>query len=336
MPKDDLTLFPQSLPGFQRLFPDEAACAAYLEQCRWPDGFACPRCEAVGEPFRLASRPEVLVCRKCRKETRLRVGTVMEDSHTPLSTWFWAAYLISSQTPGMSARQFQRQLDIACYETAFLILHKLRAGMVRPNQDRIGRKLPLEYVEVDETLVGGRTRGKGHGVHDKVTVAGAVEVRWSEKPGSKKRRGGRYAGRVRLSVADRSKETLGDFVRAAVEPGTVILTDGWQGYDLESAGYQHHAEPIRGQAHKVELYLPMIHLVFSNLKTWIRGIHHGVSRQHLQAYLNEYVFRFNRRFSPLSAFRSLLGIAGASVAPTYDALYSGEWEHPKCKGNVPF
>ena len=135
--------------------------------------------------------------------------------------WFWSAYLVSSQTPGMSAVQLRRQLGLSRYETAFQILHKLRAGMVRPDQDRIGGR-PGEHVEVDETWVGGRTRGKGRGVHDKVLVASAVEVR-QRKPGTKldKRKGGRYAGRVRLAIVpDRSAESLCGFVECAVVPGT--------------------------------------------------------------------------------------------------------------------
>ena len=146
--------FPHSLPEFQRLFPDDAACAAYLEKARWGDGFACPHCGTAGEPFHFENRPGVLRCRKCRQNTGLTVGTVMERSHTPLNVWFWAAYLVASQTPGMSAVQFQRQLGLSRYETAFQILHKLRSGMVRPNQDRIGGQ-PKNHVEVDETWVGG-------------------------------------------------------------------------------------------------------------------------------------------------------------------------------------
>src|SRR5664280_108403 len=193
--------FPQSLSEFQRLFPNDAACAEYLEKARWENGFVCPHCGAAGEPFRIATRPGVLACRKCRRHTGLTVGTVMERSHTPLSTWFWAAYLVASQTPGMSAVQFQRQLGLSRYETAFQILHKLRVGMVRPDQDRIGGK-PGEVVEADETWVGGRTRGEGRGVHHKTLVAAAVEVR-QRKPSTKlnPRRSGRYAGRVRLAIA---------------------------------------------------------------------------------------------------------------------------------------
>jgi len=134
---DDLP-FPHSLPDFQRLFPDNEACVKYLQKLRWPSGFVCPHCQSVGEPLRFVAKPSVLRCRKCLSNTGLTVGTVMERSHTPLSIWFWAAYLVSSQTPGMSAVQFQRQLGLKRYETAFQIFHKLRAGMVRPDQDKTG------------------------------------------------------------------------------------------------------------------------------------------------------------------------------------------------------
>ena len=296
---------------FQRLFPGDAACAEYLEKVRWGDGFVCPHCGVTGEPFRISTRPGVLACRNCRRQTGLTVGTVMERSHTPLSTWFWAAYLVASQTQGMSAVQFQRQLGLTRYETAFQILHKLRAGMVRPHQDRIGGRAN-EHVEVDETWIGGRTRGEGRGVHHKVLVACAVEVR-HRKPGTArdKRNDGRYAGRVRLAVAaDRSAKSLCGFVDGAVAPGTLIVTDDWSGYaDLRKRGYDHHAIAECGDSEVTDEFLPIIHLVFANLKTWLTGIHHGVSERHRQAYLNEFTFRFNRRFYPFNAFRSLLGIA---------------------------
>jgi transposase-like protein len=253
----------------------------------------------------------------------------MERSHTPLSVWFWAAYLITSQTPGMSAVQFQRQLGLTRYETAFAILHKLRAGMVRPDQDRIGGSGD-DHVEVDETLIGGRTRGEGKGVHHKVLVSAAVEVR-QRKPGTAldKRKNGKYAGRVRLAVVpDRSAKSLCGFVEHTVEPGTLIVTDDWSSYvSLEKLGYRHFPVPLLGDPSMTDEYLPLVHLVFSNLKTWLQGTHHSVSPQHLQAYLNEFTFRFNRRFYPFNAFRSLLGIAGDSESPTYKDLYSGKWQH---------
>lgn len=327
---DDLA-FPASLPEFQQLFPDAAACAAYLERIRWSDGFKCPWCNVANEPYRFATRPGVLRCRACKRNVALTAGTVMERTHSPLSTWFWGAYLVASMTPGMSAVQFQRQLGLSRYETAFQILHKLRAGMVRPGRDRIGGNAK-ESVEVDETLIGGATRGKGRGNHNKTLVAAAVEIR-QRKPKTGKaapRRGGRYAGRVRLEVVpDRSAESLCGFVESAVTPGAMVVTDAWSGYaSLAARGYRHMAVVEDGDPAVVEEYLPIVHLVFSNLKSWLRGCHHGVSPRHLQAYLNEFAFRFNRRFYPFNAFRSLLSIGGEVAAPTYAELYSGDWRHP--------
>ena len=332
--REDLP-FPGSLPEFQRLFPHDAACAAYLEAIRWRHGFVCMWCGERGEPFRFANRPHVLRCRKCRKDNALTAGTVMERTHTPLSVWFWGAYLASSLTPGLSAVQFQRQLGLGRYETAFQILHKLRAGMVRPDRDQIGGTLG-EHVEVDETWIGGQTRGKGKGVHDQSLVMGAVEVRERKpKKGAKPRRGGRYAGRIRLEfVPDRTALTLTSFVQNVVVPGTMIITDAAPSYaTLTKLGYEHLPVVEAGNPAVAEEFLPIVHLIFSNLKSWLRGCHHGVSPKHLQAYLNEFTFRFNRRFYPFNAFRSLLGISGSAAAPTYDGLYSGSWQHANCSSH---
>ena len=323
--------FPKSLPDFQRLFPDDAACAAYLELIHWPTGFRCA-CGWSGNPYRFAQRPGVLRCRQCQKDTRLTAGTVMENTRTPLSTWFWASYLLASQTPGMSAVQFQRQLGLSRYETAFQILHKLRAGMVRPDRDRIGTGTSADHVEVDETYVGGTTKGEGRGVHHKVLVAAAVEVRTKAAAVGKAapRRGGRYAGRLRLSVVpNRTAKVLQTFVTQSVNEGSMLITDDWAGYDkIATLGYQHLQVSERGGENVAEDYLPIVHLIFSNLKSWLYGVHHGVAPQHLQAYLNEFTFRFNRRFYPFNAFRRLLGIAADAEPPTYVSLYSGEYHHP--------
>ncbi len=261
----------------------------------------------------------------------------MERSHTPLSIWFWAAYLVARQTLGMSAAQFQRKLRLSRYETAFGILHNLRAAMVRPNQDRIGGRSG-QHVEVDETWVGGRMRGEGRGVHHKVLVACAVEVR-HRKPGTAQgtRKDGRYAGRVRLAVeSDRSAEQLCGFVESAGEPGTLTVTDDWTGYaSLRKRGYDHHAIAECGDPEVAEEFLRIVDLVFSDLKTWLTGVHHGLSAKHLQAYLNEFTFCFNRRLYPFNAFRSLLGIAVEVDAPTFRAFYSGEWRHPTSSGCMP-
>jgi hypothetical protein len=346
--------FPTSLPEFQKAFPTDEACAKYLEALRWPDGFVCPKCGVQGEPYRFDTRSSVVLrCRACKANASLTADTVMHKTHTPLSTWFWGAYLVTTQTPGMSALQFQRQLGLSRYETAFQILHKLRASLVRPDRDTIGGEHP---VEVDECNIGGRTRGEGRGTHHQVTVVGAVEVR-ARKDAKERAKAWRtdheggipskklvYAGRLRLRVVSdvpsmldmmanplstgRGSESLIGFVKENVTEGSTVRTDGWIGYlNLDKAGYKHEPIAMRGRPELAEAHLPMIHLVFSNLKTWLAGTHHGVSPQHLQAYLNEYVFRFNRRFYPMTSFNSALGLAARTVPPTYEQLYSGEWKH---------
>lgn len=257
----------------------------------------------------------------------------------PLSVWFWGAYLITTQTPGQSALQFQRQLGLKRYETAFQMLHKLRSAMVRPDRDLIGGEHP---VEVDETFVGGRTRGEGRGVHHKATVIGAVEVRL-RREGEDRAAAGKiahengkplkrttYAGRLRLRVIEgRGATGITSFIRDNVLKGATVRTDGWTGYDgLPGMGYEHHAVMMDGDPERANDHLPMIHLVFSNLKTWLLGTHHAVGQQHLQAYLNEFVFRFNRRFYPMTAFNSVLGLAAKVAAPTYKQLCGGHWVHP--------
>src|ERR1700730_7501201 len=283
LPRADLP-FPGSLPEFQRLFPDDTACAAYLEAIRWRDGFVCGWGGEASEPYRFANRAQVLRCRKCQRDNALTAGTVMERTRTPLSIWFWAAYLVSSHTPGISAVQFQRQLGLNRYETAFQILHKLRAGMVRPARDRIGGQ-SRDLVEIHQ--------------------------RKPENVKGVPRRNGRYAGRIRMEVvADRSARSLCGFVEAAVEPGAVGVTGARGGHAaFRGRGYRHLPVAAQGDPSVAEDFLPISHLIFSNLKSWLRGCHHGVSPQHLQAYLNEFTFRFNRRFYPFNAFRSLLGIS---------------------------
>jgi transposase-like protein len=261
----------------------------------------------------------------------------MHQTRQPLAVWFWAAYLVTTQTPGMSALQFQRQLGIRRYETAFQMLHKLRAAMVRPGRDRIGGEWP---VEVDETYVGGATQGEGRGRHHKTLVVGIVEVRPRRKaPGPDpnlpsgqrpQHRGGHgrgfIAGRLRLQVIpNRAQETLEPVLMANVQPGTEVRTDAWIGYNnLHELGYRHNAVSVRGNHVKTDQHLPMIHIVFGNLDAWLLGTHHGVSPKHLQSYLNEFVFRFNRRFWPMVAFDSVLKIATRVDSPTHRHLYEDE------------
>lgn len=354
MPRTTKKPYVTNLLEFQRAFPDEQACLDYLELVRWPNGFICPTCSVIGEPYYLSTRPRVLVCRFCRAETSLTAGTIMHRTKMSLQFWFWAAYLVTSQTPGISALQFKRQLGLTRYETAFQMLHKLRVAMVRPSRGKIGEgddvdgNLQRYRVELDETYVGGRTRGRGRGITEKVIVVGAVEERIGKKEdlvdGELKKR--RYAGRLRLRlVPGRGKVELTKFATENIKPGATVLTDDWVGYVELHKWFDHQAVMVdveteeltkrKQQANKGE-QMPLIHLVFSNLKTWIDGTHHGVSPKHLQAYLDEYVFRFNRRFYPMSGFHSVLGIAMAVEGIEYKALYGDVNEIPNLDNPVEF
>jgi transposase-like protein len=320
MPRLD---FPKSVMEFQRRFATDETCLEYLVESRWPDGFVCPEC-GVMDSYWLPRR-HLFQCKKCKRQTSVTAGSVMHRTRIPLPTWYWAAYLVTTHTPGMSALQFQRQSGIGRYETAFTMLHKLRAAMVREGRDRL-----RGTVEVDESYVGGQKEGPaGRGAKGKVIVAAAVEVR-SREDGK-----GTYAGRLRLRVTpDVSGRTLCRFVRDVVELGTVVKTDGWSGYnDLKSLGFDHKPE-IEGTAKNAAKLFPHVHRVFSNLKSWLIGTHHGVSPQHLPAYLNEYVFRFNRRGTPMAAFQTVLGLVDERIGPTRKGLYGiakgqrDAWKHP--------
>jgi hypothetical protein len=328
------------LTALTPVLPDRRDCV----QASWSTA-KCTGESLASKPKTPLTGPQITAPDTFVSAASLTAGTVMQSSHMPLSTWFWGAYLMTTQTPGQSAIQFQRQLGIATYETAFAMLHKLRAGMVRPGRDTIGMPHP---VEVDECYIGGRTRGGGKGTHHQTTVVGAVEVRTrknSEARAVKWRdahEGGipakklTYAGRLRLRVisavherSGRDADTLIAFVKENVTALSTVRTDGWRGYGgLGEIGYRHNALTLGGDPDKAEKHLPMIHLVFSNLKTWINGTHHGrIVPHHLQAYLNEFVFRFNRRFYPMNSFNSVLGISARTVPPTYEQLYSGGWTH---------
>jgi transposase-like protein len=297
--------FPRSIVDFQQRFPDDAACLDYLAASRWPEGFRCPACG--NQRAWVLERRHLWECSECHHQASVTAGTVMHGTHTPLRLWFWAAYLVATHTPGISAVQLQRQLGISRYETAWLILQKLRRAMVAPERE------PLrDEVEVDETLVGGRREGRHvarrHG--EKALVGVIVEVRG---PGS---------GRLRLEVLpDASGDTLTPWVGALVAPGAIVHTDGWKGYKgLAGAGYDHRPRLQRRDHPDAQKLLPRAHRATSNLKTWLQATHRGVSPGHLQVYLDEFVFRHNRRRTPMAAFQTLLGLGALHTATTYHEI----------------
>jgi transposase-like protein len=271
--------YPRTLADLENRFATEEACLAYLAALRWPNGFRCPRCQC-GEGW--ATQRGLCVCTTCGYHASLKAGTIFERSRKPLTMWFRAMWWITSQKTGSSALGLQRILGLGSYETAWTWLHKLRRAMVRPGRDRLKGK-----VEVDETYVGGTNTGKrGRPGKDgrKVLVAIAVE---EDGPGS---------GRVRMRrVADASVKSLQGFVQEAVAPRSVVHTDAWRAYEgLDQLGYSHRVTLLKDDMEA----LPRVHRVASLLKRWLLGTHQGaVSHKHLDYYLDEYTFRFNRRKS---------------------------------------
>lgn len=272
--------YPGDLVEFGERFTSEAACRAYLERIRWPNGFRCPACGA--ERAWPTGRQGVLECAGCHHQTSVTAGTIFEGTRKPLRLWFLAMWLITSEKNGISALGLQRELGFTRYETVWTWLHKLRRAMVRPGRDRLSGR-----VEVDETYLGGEAEGtRGRGAKNKFIVVIAVEE------------DGAGMGRIRLRrVEDVSRGSLIPFVQDVVEPGSVIHTDGWSGYArLRSHGYTHEMTNVSRSEELAHELLPRVHRVAALLKRWLLGTHQGsVGGNHLDYYLDEFTFRFNRR-----------------------------------------
>lgn len=277
--------YPSSLGEFQAWFRTDADCLDYLEWLRWPAGFTCPDCGLTG--WRLGDGR--FMCAGCGGRTSVTAATIFDRTRTPLTVWFAACWLFATGKDGISALSVKRTLEIGSYQTAWAMLHRLRSVLVRPGRDRL-----VGGVEVDETYIGGEEPGLsgGRAKGKKVLTAIAVEIR--EPMGF---------GRCRmLPLVDASAASLHAFVTDHVEPGARIITDGWQGYrGLEKLGYVHDRRSQRAaRAHgeDPEELLPAVHRVASLTKRWLLGTHQGsVDDAHLPSYLNEFVFRFNRRRS---------------------------------------
>ncbi len=271
--------YPRTLLEFEEWFATESACREYLRRIRWRDGFRCPRCQ---QEAAWGTGRGLYHCRNCGLQTSVTAGTIFQDTSKPLRVWFRALWHVTNQKSGVSALGLQRALGLGSYRTAWTWLHKLRRAMVRPGRDRLGGA-----VEVDETYVGGERPGKrGRGAAGKALVLVAAEV------------DGSRLGRIRLrQVADGSAASLTPAVEEMVAPGSTILTDQWGGYNrLVDRGYLH--EVIRREAVVGDNALPRVHRVASLLKRWLLGTHQGAVRaSHLDYYLDEFTFRFNRRTS---------------------------------------
>jgi transposase-like protein len=274
--------YPRNLMELERQFSNEAACAEYLARLRWPEGFRCPGC---GSSRAWRSARALWVCCDCQRQTSVTAGTIFGDSNLPLMLWFRAIWHVVTQKDGASALGLQRVLGLGSYRTAWSLLHKLRRAMVRP-----GREALQGLVEVDESYLGAPEpgkRGRQHGA--KTLIVAAVECV-----------GQRKLGRIRLrQVRAASARELETFIKESIEPGATIRTDDWLGYrGLKAQSYIHEPIPMQVPPTVEEAVLPRVHLVFSLLKRWLMSTHQGAVRHsHLDYYLDEFTFRFNRRTS---------------------------------------
>jgi transposase-like protein len=269
-----MEMYPKSLTEFESWFSSEQDCREYLYRLRWPNGFVCPRC---GSKNAWPIGTMLYECSGCHYQLSVVAGTIFQDTHKPLMVWFRAIWWVTGQKNGASALGLKRILGLGSYRTAWTWLHKLRRAMVRPDRDRLSG-----IIEVDETFIGGKKPGKrGRGATGKVLVGIAVEDKGDDG-----------LGRIRLGILpDASANSLNAFIKERVVGGSTIRTDDWLGYiRLESVGYRHSTVK--------NTELKLAHLVVSLMKRWLLGTHQGaVSHEHLAYYLDEYVFRFNRRTS---------------------------------------
>ena len=306
--------FPKTLREFQSQFSSEEGCQKYLASCRWPDGFVCPRCgnQSAYELVKLKRWQ----CTGCRHQVSVTAQTILHNTKIPLTVWFWAAYLMTTDKRGISALLLQRQLGLRRYETAWMMLHKLRRAMINLERE------PLRgEVEVDETWIGGTQAGLRGSRQLKGRKAALVLV-------VVEKRGGRVTGRARMAVIpDFKSATLLGFLKENVVLGSTVNTDGLKSFaGLQQAGFQHvpRPQPLRIDLRKgAKSVLPLADRAIGNLQQWLIGTYHGVSRDQLQVYLDEFVFRHNRRRQPMAAFQTLLGLGTGRQPIAYQQIRGG-------------
>jgi transposase-like protein len=305
--------FPKNLREFQSQFATEEACRAYLAASRWPDGFVCRRCRN-GSAHELTGLGR-WQCARCRHQVSVTAGTVLHNTKLPLTVWFWAAYLMTTDKRGISALLLQRQLGLGCYETAWMMLHKFRRAMVNLEREPLWGE-----VEVDETWVGGTQAGLRGSRQLKGRKAALVIVAVEKRE--------KVSGRVRMAVIpDFKSVTLNAFVQQNVASGSTIYTDGLKSFTrFEQVGFRHvpRTQPLQSDLRKgSKSVVPLADRSIGNLQQWLIGTYHGVSREQLQVYLDEFVFRHNRRQTPMAAFQTLLGLGAARRPVPYMQIRGG-------------
>ena len=291
-------------------FHSEQACLDYLERLRWPKEFICPSCGVVGVPVKTSRNR--LLCQSCKHQASVTAGTIFDKTRTPLKVWLAAAWYITNQKHGVSALGLQRVLGLGSYQTAWTMLHRFRRAMIRP-----GRDLLNGLVEVDETYVAIGDKAlpvgaKGHHLKRTQTLV-VIAVELLEPKGF---------GRIRLRrITDASEHQVIPFVKEVIQAGTTVHTDGSAAYrSLKDEGYEHQRSVMLGSETPAHVSMPGVHRVAALVQRWLLGTHQGaVQPAKLDHYLDEFVFRFNRRKSSSRGmlFYRLLEQAVVTTPVTY-------------------
>lgn len=272
--------FPRNEVKFDKMFATEEACKEYFFKMKWSEGFVCSRC---GNQSYWKNNRDHFVCRTCGHQHSLTSETMLSGTKKPLKLWFKAIWLFTTKKTGESASSIQGLLGVS-YQTAWSWLQKLRLCTVRENREKLSGRL-----EVDEFYLGGKEIGKqGRGAEKKVKVVAAVEKR------------GIKTGRIRLqAIEDVSSKSLMSFIESNIEDKSKLKTDGWSGYlPLNGKNFDHLREIISKSDEDASTLLPGVHLVASLFKRMILGIYQGrFDKKHVQKYLDEFTFRYNRRTS---------------------------------------
>ena len=306
------TEYPDVIREFFLMFPNENTCLKYLINLRWPDGFICPMCNQHSTPWQTSRNR--LACPLCKHKTTVTSDTIFEKTRTPLTTWFEAAWHVTTAKNGMSAKTLERTIGTS-YHVAWMMLQRFRVAMVNAERTKL-----TGTVEVDETLVGGVEHGgkRGRGT-DKNIVVIAVEVKE-----------GKGFGRARMRhIPDASGNSLVPFIQDSVSPNATVVTDGWSGYSkVGDIGYTREIKNLSDSDDFAHVLMPGVHRLASLLKRWILGTHQGsVSEMHLQAYLEEFTFRFNRRKSKSRGlvFKRLIEHSILTKPVTQSDIVGGYW-----------
>lgn len=306
--------YPRTYREFVSMFPDDESCADFLATLRWPDGFVCQQCKKSSQPWEQTHKR--LVCPHCHYQTTITAGTIFDKTRTPLTTWLEAAWHVTTAKSGMSAKTIEQTLGIR-YRVAWTMLQRFRVAMVRSEREQLSG-----IVEIDETLIGGVERGGKRGRGSKKSVI-VIAIELIEPKGF---------GRIRMRfIPDASSNSLTSFITDVIQAGSTIHTDGWLGYnEVKSLGYNHKVTVISSSDDQAHVSMPGVHRIASLLKRWILGTHQGsFSTNHLQSYLEEYTFRFNRRLSANRGlvFRRLLEQAVSTPPITEKDVTNGyDWK----------